>query len=48
MAISHEGFIRGSEAYLAGVYYVMKDAQESYERETGRRSKAGEPRLGDS
>jgi hypothetical protein len=40
---AHEGFIQGSEAYLAGVWYVMKDAQASYEKnrkriEQGRQS----------
>lgn len=33
MAEQHPGFIRGSEAYLAAVYYVMKDAQARYEKD---------------
>lgn len=31
----HPGFVPGSEAYLAGVWYVMKDAKESYEKNRG-------------
>lgn len=33
---AHEGFIQGSEAYLAAVYYVMKDAQDSYNKNRAR------------
>lgn len=33
---THEGFIQGSEAYLAAVWYVMKEAEESYHKNRAR------------
>lgn len=36
MADKHPGFIRGSEAHLAAVWYVMKEAEASYEKNRGR------------
>jgi hypothetical protein len=36
MAEPHEGFIRGSEAYLAGVWYVMKDAEARWRKDQAR------------
>lgn len=36
MAEKHEGFVRGSEAYLAGVWYVMKDAEARWRKDQER------------
>lgn len=35
----HEGFVQGTEAYLAAVYYVMKDAQQQYQKDRVRLEK---------
>lgn len=32
----HEGFVDGSEAYLAAVWYVMKDAEARFANDRGR------------
>lgn len=39
MAEKHEGFVRGSEAYLAGVWYVMKDAEARWKKDQERIAK---------